>query len=69
MKIFDHTSGSLARMNSSRAFWRSLSGDPIGMGTTVDLDARDGTPILDLKPYIPEAVTPEWLIRSRPPAD
>jgi len=39
------------------------------MGTTADLDARDGTPILDLKPYIPEAVTPEWLIRSRPPAD
>jgi tRNA-Thr(GGU) m(6)t(6)A37 methyltransferase TsaA len=40
-----------------------------------DLDARNGTPILDLKPYIPggdaipEAVTPEWLKRSRPPAD
>jgi tRNA (adenine37-N6)-methyltransferase len=40
-----------------------------------DLDARDGTPILDLKPYIPagdaipEAVTPEWLKHSRPPAD
>ena len=40
-----------------------------------DLDARDGTPILDLKPYIPsgdaipEAVTPEWLKRARPPAD
>jgi tRNA (adenine37-N6)-methyltransferase len=40
-----------------------------------DLDARDGTPILDLKPYIPrgdaipEAVTPEWLKRSRPSAD
>ncbi len=40
-----------------------------------DLDAQDGTPILDLKPYIPggdaipEAVTPEWLKRSRPPAD
>ncbi len=40
-----------------------------------DLDARDGTPILDLKPYIPEgdaipgAVTPEWLKRSKPPAD
>ncbi len=40
-----------------------------------DLDAREGTPILDLKPYIPggdaipEAVTPEWLKRSRPPAD
>ena len=35
-----------------------------------DLDARDGTPILDLKPYIPngdaipEARTPEWLKRS-----
>jgi tRNA (adenine37-N6)-methyltransferase len=47
-------------------------------GTAVevaDLDARDGTPILDLKPYIPGgdaipgAVTPEWLKRSRPPAD
>lgn len=40
-----------------------------------DLDARDGTPILDLKPYIPEgdaipaARTPEWLKRSRPMAD
>ena len=40
-----------------------------------DLDAQDGSPILDLKPYIPggdaipEAVTPEWLKRSRPPAD
>ena len=40
-----------------------------------DLDAEDGSPILDLKPYIPggdaipEAVTPEWLKRSRPPAD
>ena len=40
-----------------------------------DLDARAGSPILDLKPYIPdgdaipEAVTPEWLKRSRPPAD
>ena len=38
-----------------------------------DLDARDGTPILDLKPYIPggdaipEAVTPGWLKRSKPP--
>ncbi len=47
-------------------------------GTVVevaDLDARDGTPILDLKPYIPggdaipEAVAPKWLQRSRPPAD
>ena len=40
-----------------------------------DLDARDGSPILDLKPYIPggdaipQAATPEWLKRSRPPAD
>jgi tRNA-Thr(GGU) m(6)t(6)A37 methyltransferase TsaA len=40
-----------------------------------DLDARDGSPILDLKPYIPEgdaipaARTPEWLKRPRPPAD
>jgi tRNA (Thr-GGU) A37 N-methylase len=40
-----------------------------------DLNARDGTPILDLKPYIPgggaipEARTPEWLKRSKPPAD
>ena len=40
-----------------------------------DLDAQDGSPILDLKPYIPdgdaipEAVTPEWLKRSKPPAD
>jgi tRNA-Thr(GGU) m(6)t(6)A37 methyltransferase TsaA len=47
-------------------------------GNTVEvaeLDARDGSPILDLKPYIPdgdaipEAVTPEWLKRSKPPAD
>ena len=40
-----------------------------------DLDARDGTPLLDLKPYIPggdaipEAGAPEWLKRSGPPAD
>ena len=39
-----------------------------------DLDARDGTPIPgpELIPSgdaIPEAVTPEWLQRSRPPAD
>ena len=40
-----------------------------------DLDARDGAPILDLKPYIPAgdaipgAVTPEWLKRSKPPVD
>jgi len=37
-----------------------------------DLDAQDGSPILDLKPYIPggdaipEAVTPAWLNRSKP---
>ncbi len=36
------------------------------------LDARDGSPILDLKPYIPEgdsipaAATPEWVQRPRP---
>ena len=40
-----------------------------------DLDAQDGSPILDLKPYIPsgdaipEAVTPGWLKRSKPPTD
>ncbi len=40
-----------------------------------DLDARDGTPILDLKPYIPEgdaipeARTPEWLKRTKSPKD
>ena len=40
-----------------------------------DLDAQDGSPILNLKPYIPsgdaipEAVTPGWLKRSKPPAD
>jgi tRNA-Thr(GGU) m(6)t(6)A37 methyltransferase TsaA len=39
-----------------------------------DLDARDGSPILDLKPYIPkgdsipEACTPEWVKRPRPAA-
>ncbi len=39
------------------------------------LDARDGTPIVDLKPYIPkgdalpEATTPEWVKRSKPSAD
>ena len=39
------------------------------------LDARDGTPIVDLKPYIPkgdaipEATTPEWVKRPRPPVD
>ena len=37
------------------------------------LDARDGTPIMDLKPYIPkgdaipEATTPGWVKRPRPP--
>ncbi len=37
------------------------------------LDARDGTPIVDLKPYIPkgdaipEATTPAWVKRPRPP--
>lgn len=40
-----------------------------------DLDARAGSPILDLKPYIPdgdaipEARTPDWLRRSKPQAD
>ena len=40
-----------------------------------DLDALDGSPILDLKPYIPigdaipEAVTPGWLKRSKTSAD
>ena len=39
------------------------------------LDAQDGSPILDLKPYIPEgdaipgATTPAWVKRSKPPAD
>ncbi len=39
------------------------------------LDARDGTPIVDLKPYIPkgdaipEAHTPAWVKRSKPPVD
>ncbi len=39
------------------------------------LDARDGSPILDLKPYIPEgdvisdARTPEWLKRPKPRKD
>ncbi len=37
------------------------------------LDARDGTPIIDLKPYIPkgdclpEAIAPAWVKRPRPP--
>ena len=41
----------------------------------IDLDARDGSPIVDLKPYIPEgdaipeARTPEWLKHSKPPKD
>jgi len=41
----------------------------------VDLDAREGSPILDLKPYIPEgdaipeARTPGWLKKFHPPAD
>jgi tRNA-Thr(GGU) m(6)t(6)A37 methyltransferase TsaA len=40
-----------------------------------DLDARDGSPILDLKPYIPEgdaipgAAAPAWLKRAKPPQD
>jgi tRNA-Thr(GGU) m(6)t(6)A37 methyltransferase TsaA len=40
-----------------------------------DLDARAGSPILDLKPYIPdgdaipEARTPDWLMRSKPHAN
>ncbi len=39
------------------------------------LDARDGTPIVDLKPYIPkgdaipEAITPPWVSRPRPKGD
>lgn len=37
------------------------------------LDAKDGTPVVDLKPYIPqgdlipEATTPEWVKRLPPP--
>jgi tRNA (adenine37-N6)-methyltransferase len=37
-----------------------------------DLDAREGSPIVDLKPYlpkgdsIPEAATPEWVKRLQP---
>jgi len=40
-----------------------------------DLDAREGSPIIDLKPYIPggdaipKARTPDWLKRSKPSAD
>ena len=39
------------------------------------LDARDGSPIVDLKPYIPkgdsipEATTPDWLKHSKQPAE
>jgi tRNA-Thr(GGU) m(6)t(6)A37 methyltransferase TsaA len=39
------------------------------------LDARDGTPIVDLKPYIPkgdaipDATAPAWVKRSKPPVD
>lgn len=39
------------------------------------LDAKDGTPIVDLKPYIPkgdsipEAITPEWVKKPPPKAD
>jgi tRNA (Thr-GGU) A37 N-methylase len=44
-------------------------------GNTVEvegLDAKDGSPIVDLKPYIPkgdslpEAVTPDWVKKPRP---
>lgn len=44
-------------------------------GNTVEvegLDAKDGSPIIDLKPYIPkgdsisEAVTPEWVKKPKP---
>ena len=47
-------------------------------GHTVEvenLDAKDGSPIVDLKPYIakgdsiPEAVTPEWVKKPPPKAD
>ncbi len=37
------------------------------------LDARDGSPVVDIKPYIPkgdcltEAVAPDWVKRSSPP--
>ena len=40
-----------------------------------DLDARNGSPIIDLKPYIPngdaipQAGTPQWLKHSKPPED
>ena len=44
-------------------------------GNTIEvegLDAKDGSPIVDLKPYIPkcdsipEAVTPEWVKKPQP---
>ncbi len=47
-------------------------------GNTIEvagLDAKDGSPIVDLKPYIakgdsiPEAVTPEWVKKPPPKAD
>jgi tRNA-Thr(GGU) m(6)t(6)A37 methyltransferase TsaA len=47
-------------------------------GNTVevaDLDALDGSPLLDIKPYIPkgdaipEALTPEWVKKPPPKAD
>jgi len=46
-----------------------LSGNVIEVA---GLDARDGTPIVDLKPYIPKgdsipaATAPEWVKRPRP---
>ena len=42
---------------------------PRGLGTMPDQDDWDGTPILDLEPSSLEALTPEWLTRSRPPTD
>ena len=51
-------------------------GKKTGKTISQDVDiARAGSPILDLKPYIPGgdaipgAVTPGWLMRSRPPTD
>ena len=49
-----------------------ISGNTVAVS---GLDARDGTPIVDLKPYIPkgdnipEATAPEWVKRSKPPVD
>jgi len=46
--------------------------DGNGVVEVADLDARDGTPILDLKPYIPQgdslpnAGTPEWVKKPKP---